>query len=61
MGHTDSPARSHGQSAKVPRTVRPEAADIPKKLPEPPETNREKRTVREDRVDCPLGIRTVRH
>jgi hypothetical protein len=59
--HADSPARSRGQSAKMPRIVRPEATDIPKMPPEPPETNREKRTVREDRADRPRGIRTVRY
>jgi hypothetical protein len=56
----DSPQRCCGHSAKVPRTVRPGTADSPLKPTEPPETNREKRTVREDQADCPRELRTSR-
>jgi hypothetical protein len=36
-GHADRPACCHGLSAHTPRTVRPVAADRPKKQTEPPE------------------------
>jgi hypothetical protein len=38
MGHADRPACCRGLSAPTPRTVRPCAADCPKKQTEPPET-----------------------
>jgi hypothetical protein len=60
-GHTDSPARCSGQSARDTRTVRPGATDRPLKTTEPPEPTREKRTVREDRADRPCGSRNVRY
>jgi hypothetical protein len=66
-GHADRSACCHGLSAHTPRTIRPCAADHPKKLTEPPETTPNNgssagslRTVRQapaDRppadVDCP--------
>jgi hypothetical protein len=60
-GHADSLARCRRQSTRATRTVRPGAADSPLKPTEPPETNREKWTVRENQADCPRGIRTVRY
>jgi hypothetical protein len=50
-GHADRPACCRGLSAHSPRTVRPYAADRPKKQTEPPET-----TPREH-ADCPPGTR----
>jgi hypothetical protein len=38
IGHAERPACCRGLSAHTPRTVRPCAADCPKKLTEPPET-----------------------
>jgi hypothetical protein len=57
----DSPTRCHGQSARATRTVRPGAADSPYMPPEPPETNREKQTVRKDQADRLHRIWTVRY
>jgi hypothetical protein len=69
-GEADCPHEPSGPSAKVPQTVRigtadrPSwAADYPLKPTEPPEANPEKRTVRREHMDCPLGTRglSARH
>jgi hypothetical protein len=59
-GHADRPACCRGLSAPTPRTVRPCAADRPKKLTEPPEKTpnngpsaRSTRTVRQAPTDRP--------
>jgi hypothetical protein len=63
-GGADCPHRPRGPSANVPRTVRTGtadcpawAADYPLKPTEPPDANHEKRTVRGEHADCPLGTR----
>jgi hypothetical protein len=59
-GHADRPAYYRGLSASTPQTVRPCAADYPKKQTEPPETTPNNgpsagstRTVRQAPADCP--------
>jgi hypothetical protein len=63
-GHADRPACCRGLSAHTPRTVRPCAADRPKKQTEPPETTLNNgpstgstRTVRKAPADRPPGTR----
>jgi hypothetical protein len=63
-GHVDCPACCRGLSAHTPRTVRPCAADRPKKQTEPPEMTPNNgpsagstRTVRQAPADRPPGTR----
>jgi hypothetical protein len=63
-GHANRPACCRGLSAHTPRTVRPCAADRPKKQTEPPETTPNNgpsvgstRTVRQAPADRPPGTR----